>query len=94
MDKGERKKIRIINEASHKWEDIAVLIGDSANIVSVLRQKCPNDPCACIKQAFIDNFINKKPQNYSQDWRGLIELLDDVDLKTLAENVKYALSCT
>ena len=94
MDKGERKKIRIINEASHKWKDIADLICDSANKTSVLEQRYPNEPKDRLRQVFIDNFINKKPQNYSQDWRGLIELLDDVDLKTLAENVKYALSCT
>ena len=29
----------------------------------------------------------------SQDWNGLIELLDDAELETLAENVKHALSC-
>ena len=35
--------------------------------------------------------LKHKPEDYSQDWRGSIELLD---LKTLAENVKLALSCT
>ena len=41
---------------------------------------------------FIENFINKKPQRYSQDWKGLIELLDDVRLETLAKKVKDAVS--
>ena len=35
----------------------------------------------------------KKPQGYTHDWNGLIELLDNVDLETLAKNVKHALLC-
>ena len=92
-DKGEKKKLRIINEARHVWKDIANLICDDANIASVLEEKCRGDHKECLKQTFIDNFINRKPKNYSQDWNGLIELLDDIGLETLAENVKYALSC-
>ena len=92
-DKGEKKKLRIINDTSHKWKDIANLICDDANIVSVLEEKCHGDSKESLKQTFIDNFINKKPKNYSQDWNGLIELLDDVGLETLAENVQHALSC-
>ena len=94
-DKGENKKLRIITDASHKWKTIANLIcGESINVASVLEQKCRGDPEECLKQAFIQNFISKRPHGYSQDWNGLIELLDDVNLETLAENVKHALSCT
>ena len=90
MDKGKKKKLRIISEASHKWKNIANLICDGANKTTVLEKKCRGDPEECAEQALIDNFINKKPKNYSQDWNGLIELLDD-GLETLAENVKQAL---
>jgi hypothetical protein len=41
---------------------------------------------------FVDYFINKKPQGYTQEWNGLVELLDDIELETLAKNVKHALS--
>ena len=92
-DKGERKKLKIINEARHKWKNVANLICDDANITTVLEQKHHGDPEECLKQTFIDNFINKKPEDYSQDWNGLIELLDDIGLETLAENLKHALSC-
>ena len=96
MDKRKKKKIRIISEASHKWKDIANLICGDANITSVLEQRCHSDPNECLKQTFISYFISKKPRGYSQDWTGLIELLDDVDLETLAENVQQALpyACT
>ena len=90
-DKGEKKKIRIIAEASHKWKIIASLICDDANRTIVLEQKYHSDPEECLRQTFIENFINKKPLKYSQNWDGLIELLDDVDLKKLAEDVEHAL---
>ena len=91
-DKGKKHKVRIISEAGHKWKVIASLICDDANRTSVLEQKCPNDPEECLRQTLIENFINKKPKKYTQDWNGLIELLDDVDLETLAERVNSAIS--
>ena len=92
VDKGEDKKIRIINEASHKWRDIASLICSDTNKISLLEQQHRGDAKECLRQIFIENFISKKPQRYSQDWKGLIELLSDVDLETLAEKVKDAVS--
>jgi hypothetical protein len=92
-DKGKKHKVRIINEASHKWKDVADLICGDVNTTTTLEQKCRGDPNECLRQTFIDFFLNKKPQGYTQDWNGLIELLDDIDLETLAENVKHALLC-
>ena len=93
-DKGEKRKLRIIGRASHKWKDIASLICDDTNITSILEKQYQNDPNECLRQVFIHHFINKKPRKYSQDWSGLIELLDDIDLETVVEEVKRALSCT
>ena len=93
-DKGKKQKVRIISEARHKWRDIANIICDDTNITSVLEQTYRGDPSECLKQALITGFINKKPQGYTQDWNGLIELLDDIDLETLAKNIKHALKCT
>ena len=92
-DKEKQHKLRIIKEASHKWKDIANLICDDVNVTNKLEDKYRGDPNECLKQTFIGYFINKKPQGYTQDWNGLIELLDDVDLETLAEKVKHALLC-
>jgi inosine/xanthosine triphosphate pyrophosphatase family protein len=90
---GKKQKVRIISQASHKWKDIADLLSDDPNTTSVVEQKCRGDPRECLKETFTENFINKKPERYSQDWDGMIELLDDVDLEALAEEVKLALSC-
>ena len=93
-DEGEKKKIRIISEASHKWKVIASLICDAANKTTVVQESCLNDPDECLRKVVFEKFISKKPKKYSQDWNGVIELLDDVHLETLAEKVKYVLSCT
>jgi hypothetical protein len=94
VDEGETKKIGIISAASHKWKDIATLICDDANKINKLETQYHNVPNDCLRQVFIDNFINKKPQDYPQNWNGLIELLNDVELEALANKVKHALSST
>ena len=90
-DKGKQHKLRIIKEASHKWKDITNLICGDVNITITLEDKFRGDRNECLKRIFIDYFINKKPQRYTQNWNGLIELLEDVDLQTLAEKVNRAL---
>ena len=92
-EREETIRIRIISEASHKWKDITSLICDDPNKPSVLEQRFQNNPNECLRQTLVDNFINKQPVAYSQDWSGLIELLVDVDLETLANKIKHALSC-
>ena len=87
----EKKQVHIIKEASNKWRDIAMVLSDDPNRIGVLEQQYQGRPEDCLRQLLIDEFINQKPEDYSQDWRGLIELLEDVDLKALAERVKHAL---
>ena len=89
--KGEKRKVRIIEAAKHKWKDIASLISSDAHETSVLEDRYRGDQNECLKEAFIHSFIDKKPRDYSQDWNGLIELLDDVGLERLAKDVKHAL---
>ena len=91
-DKGQEKKVRIIKEASCKWKDIASLICENPNKVKVLEDENRGRHEDCLRQTLVENFINKKPTDYSQDWSGLIELLDNVDLEALADKVKNALT--
>ena len=88
---GENKKVHIIKEASHKWKDIVSLISDDPNRISVLEHQHRGNVEDCLRQALIDDFINQKPEEYSHDWSGLIELLEDVNLTALAEKVKHTL---
>ena len=86
-DEGEKQKLQIITEASYKWKDIASLICDDDNEIYELEQKNRSDPEECLRQILINNFINKKPGKYTQDWNGLIQLLDDVGLEMLSVSI-------
>ena len=90
VDKEESKKVRIISDASANWKEITNLICSDANRVKSLEQHY-KDPIDCLRQAFLENFINKPPQKYTRDWNGLIEVLDDAGLEKLAGDVKHAL---
>lgn len=78
-------------KASHAWKKIADLICSDPNRTSAIQQQYPN-PGDCLRQILLDCFINNEPDDYSQNWSGLIELLDDAVGDTLAQEVKYALS--
>ena len=80
-------KLRIIDGAKHKWKEVTSLICSDANKISTL-EKQYNSLDDCLRQILIECFIENKPQNYSQDWSGLIEVLDDVGLEALAKDVK------
>ena len=92
-DEQKDKKVCVISSAQHKWKDITSIISKDANTMSALETKY-SDPNDCCRQVFLDYFINCKPETYSQDWKGVIELLEDVNLKTLAEEVKKAVTRT
>ena len=82
----------IIEKASHKWGKISDVIFSDAGRSSALQQRF-REPSQCLRQTLIDGFIeNTPPEPYSQNWNGLIELIDDVGLGTLAKEVKYALA--
>ena len=82
------EKLRIIDSAKHKWKEITSLICSDTNKISALQKQDKDD---CLRQVLIECFLENKPQNYSQDWNGLIELLDDVGLQVLAYDVKKCL---
>ena len=87
-----KHKLSIIKRASHKWKDIACRLSNDLNRAKAVGQNCQEKPEDCLRQLFVEDFINKKPANdYSQDWNGIIELLDDVDEEALAEEVKECL---
>ena len=91
---GERLRLHIIQRASHKWKDIACLICNNDARANSLELKYNSDACECLREVFREDFIMNRPaaDRYSQDWKGLIELLRDVNLGTLAEDVEYALA--
>ena len=86
---GKVQRLSVIDGASHKWKKITDLISADPNKADTLWQQCSSKPSECLRQVFIDCFINNKPANdYSQDWMGIVELLEDVQEEQLATKVK------
>jgi hypothetical protein len=56
--KGKKENLRIINEASHKWKDIANIICGGANVTTKLEDKHRGDPN---DKHSLQHFIGKKP---------------------------------
>ena len=87
---GKKIRLNIIKEASIKWKDIAEqLAPNDANLVGLLtgHHQMYEDR---LRTVLVENFLNNKPDNYTNDWDGLIELLEDVYLNELADKVREA----
>ena len=86
---GKVQRLNVISRASHKWKRIADRISNNPSKTDSLSLQCNHNPSECLRQLFIDCFISNKPANeYSQDWKGIVELLEDVEEKQLAIEVK------
>ena len=88
---GQERRLKIIARISSKWKTVADRISSNPNKAATLLQQCNNDPSQCLRQLFIDCFFTNEPaNNYSCNWRGIIELLKDIDEDVFAEQVKKA----
>lgn len=88
---GEEISVEIISDASHKWRDIArALASSKPNLVANLSRKHQDNQEECLNEVFVEHFINNKPEKYTNDWAGLIKLLNKVKLGELSKKVKEA----
>ena len=90
---GEKKTINIISRAAHAWTKVADLITDDLHVVDNLREEYRGKNEEAFKQLLKDYFIGEKPAfgGYTQDWNGLVKLLNDVRQGTLASDVEEAI---
>ena len=92
---GDIKKISIIKDASHKWEDITQqLAPKDPNLIKKLADKYRDNHEECLRAVLVEYFLNKKPEHYDNDWDGLLELLEDVSLNELTAEIKDALEAS
>ena len=89
---GEKKTINIISRAAHAWSKVADLITDDIHVVDNLRDQHRGRNEEAFKQLLKDCFIGNTPLGgYTQDWNGMVKLLNDVRLGTLASEVEEAI---
>ena len=88
----QEKKIQIIKRMAPHWRDLGFLIDFDKNgtELATIDSKHHGDPKECCRAIF-QHWVNGngvKPCS----WRKLIELIDDCDQETLAEEIQTALS--
>ena len=87
---GSKKRLNILSRASHRWKDVAAkLFPDDTNLEKNLSQK-HRDNTDCLRELLQDFLTKRLPDEYTRDWKGLIELFDDLDEEKLAEEIKEA----
>ena len=90
---GKKETINVISRAAHAWTRVADLITDDLHVVDNLRDLHRGKNEEAFKQLLRDYFIGDRPASfggYTQDWNGLVKLLNDARLGTLASDVEEA----
>ena len=91
-DESGAKQLRIIEETSPKWQDLAILVGLSKSQMDGIKKESLGETeqcCLCVFDRWI--ISNGEFTDYHITWSGLHELLEDIGLRALAEKVKTAL---
>lgn len=84
------KKLRIIQNAQEEWRKIGIELGISPAVLKGFATEGRGD----LEQQCYDVFskwLKSGSEKYKLTWQGLLELLEAVDLKPLAEDVVTAL---
>ena len=89
-DRGEVKKLRVVNETSHQWRRIGYLLEIPRPTLDGWETQTNHNPEQCCDKV-LGNWLQNPPDNYSATWHGLFELLDDAEFKELVETLKKAL---
>lgn len=91
MDKrGEKKKLRVKQLICNKWKEIGDLIDISYSVLDAWSKSYHEDPLECIR-CVLDHWLMNSTVEYPASWEGLCHLLEDIQLKQLAEDLKQAL---
>ncbi len=90
------KKIRIAESIASKWKEVANLIGlrgpQISNIENCGSGKTPVQCLDDVLQAWEENKDDENQIDYPYNWNGLLELLNDMEYRVLATNVRKALA--
>ena len=83
-----KQKIPIISELSHKWSDISYRLGFSPALTQQieLNYHRVQDSCKEVMRLWLSS--EEGAYRYSTTWEGLIELLEDIELSSLASDIQ------
>ena len=85
------KELRIIQEAQGEWYDIGIELGLSPPELNTMQSMCLINKKERCRKVFT-SWLRNGSEKYDTTWYGLVKVLQDVQLKTLAGSVVYALN--
>ena len=82
------QKIPIISELSHKWSDTSYRLGFTPALTQQieLNYHRVQDRCKEVMRLWLSS--EEGAYRYSTTWEGLIELLEDIELSSLASDIQ------
>lgn len=91
-ENGQPKKFDLMEKIESKWRDVAQLTGVSISKIDSISTKHREDPTECLRTV-LGMWMENPPEDvYPNTWHGLVELLNDCEVKEVANDLKIALS--
>ncbi len=83
-----KQRIQIVSELSPKWSDISDVLGFSSALTQQieLNYHRVQDRCKEVMRLWLSS--EEGSYRYSTTWEGLIELLEDIELSSLASDIR------
>ena len=94
-ENGIKRELKIYSKVAHKWKEIATRLGlELGQITTIINDNCQNSSCITdVFQRWFEHAAHlPNAKDYPKSWRGLINLLNDVQLGEVAEELKKALT--
>ena len=89
-EKGVKKQLRVKQAIWHLWEEIGLHLGIQMGDLKAWETIHMKDPRKCINEV-LHCWLESPSETYPASWEGLYKLLEDIELKEVAIELKQAL---
>ena len=88
---GQVKRLKLVDTILNDWEEVGKILGIPQPKLAAWWTQTSHDPKRCCDNVMA-HWLQNPPDEYPLTWRGLIDLLEDVDkFGALVEELKTAL---
>lgn len=87
------RTVRVINEVSPRWEELAVALQFNSSVIAYIKADYPHSgtsACCCIFTTWLNEEENHLPEPVT--WATLIQCLIDADFSTVAQDIEKVIS--
>ena len=89
---GQVKRLKLVDTILNEWRDVGQILGIAQPKLDAWWTQTNNDPKRCCDNVMA-HWLQNPPDEYPLTWRGLIDLLEDVDkFGALVQDLETALA--